>query len=741
MPGGASNIRAGGAFVEIGGTVAPLRTALRGAARLVKGFVGSVKAAARGVARAGAAMARAFVAVGRAIGRAAARLKAFAGMAARRAILGLGAALGLATREAVEFQNAMFEVWSIMKTSQTAGRQIVRQVRDLAVEFAKSPTEMAKALYQTISAGVTDAADAMFVLRTASKAAVGGLTSTFAAVDALTTVMNSYGMSVSNATKISDMMFTAVREGKTTFAELSSSVGNVASLASQAGVQFGELMAAVATLTKGGIRTDTAMTSLRQTIVSIISPGAEAVKTAKRIGLEFNAMGLRAKGLGKFLAEVKRRVGGNVEVMATLFPNIRALSGVMNLAGSQAGEFAKQLRNMRDSAGATDKAFKIMSSTAKFKLQKAWARVRDVAISLGAKAMPFVVKGAERVADAFEFLSKWTNKNWNQIKKHIDSATTWIEGKLKDFWKWLGDTAEDFSSGPIGDAIAGIFHTILDVLEAALPWLAGWASDAMKSILEGFSKEPKGGGKSVVQRLITFLLDILYLTIAAIETSAGVLGIVLWQAIDAVLQSALDKGGEGIKSFGRSVLKILSTVFDKEDEGGKTILDKMKELLSSIFEFFKGKVKEWLPDLKELGIDIGDAIGQGIVAGIKAAIGLFFEDMPGKLADWMAEIIPGFREWGEMLLGPAGVQEEDFGFGITPESAQEAVDLGLAPAVGLGPSSSQLHDPQPPLPGYGLPSSARGAPQVVNNFLYKQSSTDVEDITQTTKRLARRGRQ
>ena len=64
------------------------------------------------------------------------------------------------------------------------------------------------------------------------------MTSVEIAADGLTSVLNAYGDSVEGATAVSDALFVGMRQGKTTIAELSGSLGKVAPLASTLGVSF-----------------------------------------------------------------------------------------------------------------------------------------------------------------------------------------------------------------------------------------------------------------------------------------------------------------------------------------------------------------------------------------------------------------------------------------------------------------------------------------------------------------------
>src|SRR5258707_1301082 len=84
-------------------------------------------------------------------------------------------------------------------------------------------------------------------------AAVGGVTSLETAVDGISSTVNAYGDKVITATQASDLMFTAVKVGKTTFDELSKSLFNVNPAAAALGVKFQDVTAALASMTAQGV--------------------------------------------------------------------------------------------------------------------------------------------------------------------------------------------------------------------------------------------------------------------------------------------------------------------------------------------------------------------------------------------------------------------------------------------------------------------------------------------------------
>ncbi|MDD3610472.1 MAG: phage tail tape measure protein, partial [Halothiobacillaceae bacterium] len=275
--------------------------------------------------------------------------------AAGAALYGMGHTLVAASRESAGFQTALAEISTLLDDVGDMPA-LRRGIEQLSLEFGGDVQANSKALYDIISAGAEDATRAVETLRAANELAIGGVSDVSTAADGLTSVLNAYGEAAGNASTVSDAFFAAVKAGKTTVAELAGGIGQVAPLAYEAGVSLDELLASVATLTKGGVGTSEAMTQVRGALAGIIKPSGEAAALAESLGLEFSAIALKSKGFAEFLADVARATGGNVEKMSTLFGSVEALGAVLALTGKGADDFGDILVAMGDKAGSTEQA-------------------------------------------------------------------------------------------------------------------------------------------------------------------------------------------------------------------------------------------------------------------------------------------------------------------------------------------------------------------------------------------------
>ncbi len=196
------------------------------------------------------------------------------------------AGLGLALKSAVEFESSMREVNTMMGLGQDEFKAFSKDVQDLSAEMGVSAVDSAKALYQAISAGVPKE-NVLEFLKIATEAAIGGVTDTETAVDGLTTVINAFKLPMEDAQKVADIMFTTVKGGKTTFAELSASMFNVAPIAAAAGVSFEEVSAAIATMTKQGVPTSVATTQIRAALQQLLKPTSAMIEGMDKLELSF----------------------------------------------------------------------------------------------------------------------------------------------------------------------------------------------------------------------------------------------------------------------------------------------------------------------------------------------------------------------------------------------------------------------------------------------------------------------
>jgi len=262
----------------------------------------------------------------------------------------------------------------------------VRMSMDVSVT-TDSAQKLAAGFYDIQSSGFAGA-DAMTVLQASTKAASAGLTDTAVASKAITAVLNAYGMSADQATRVSDTLFRTVDIGVVSFEELATNLGDVVGTGAVAGVTIEELGAAFATMTKGGISAAESATALNQLMLSFISPSKAAAGAAVALGVDLSAAALQSKGLAGVMAEVTQKTGGSVEALSALFPNVRALKAALSLTRGEMGPFAEDLATIGTAAGATQAAFEIQTRSFAAQMASFQNTLQGLFIGLGQIILP-----------------------------------------------------------------------------------------------------------------------------------------------------------------------------------------------------------------------------------------------------------------------------------------------------------------------------------------------------------------
>ena len=326
----------------------------------------------------------------------------------------------------MELQTSLSEVYTLTDMSERQFGRLSDRVVEMSLELPQAASELGKGLYQTISAGVTQTGQSLDVLEISAKAAVGGVTDAFTAVDGITNMLNAYSLGAEYAEHMSDLLFVTVREGKTTFGELAPSIGKVLPQAKQLGLSLEEVLASVATLTAGGLRTPEAVTALRGMLVSLVRPSKDAKEAAEELGIEWNAEGRTRTGSHRPSAgdeEQDRR-----QQRTDCPPGARSRGHDRRngaIGCEQFDMYTKKLDALNDSVGASEAAYEKMRTGANaWEIIKnhmsAWARVAgDAVLPTLADLATGMTKAFGGLARDEEFVARERLHNFSSLIEQV----------------------------------------------------------------------------------------------------------------------------------------------------------------------------------------------------------------------------------------------------------------------------------------------------------------------------------
>ena len=292
---------------------------------------------------------------------------------------------GAAVKMAMDFDKNIAKIDALVGVGGEALGELSDAAKKMARETGLSSAKTSEAMFFITSAGLRGA-EAMQVLEAAAKASASGLGEVATIADLATSAMNAYGSETLSATKATDILTAAVREGKLDASALAGSMGSVIPTASALGVSFDEVGAAMAAMSRTGTDAAQGSTQLNAILMGL-------TKTTPAAQAAFAAMGLNASDLRKELAteggllsvlkQLKVGIDGNTDAAAAIYPNIRALKGVLDLTGAGAEDAEEIFRKLRDTQHATEIAFQKTSHTASFKLNKAMNNAKESFADVG----------------------------------------------------------------------------------------------------------------------------------------------------------------------------------------------------------------------------------------------------------------------------------------------------------------------------------------------------------------------
>jgi TP901 family phage tail tape measure protein len=389
----------------------------------------------------------------------------------------------LATQAAGEFSDSFREISTLVDASDESLAGFKTELQAYASTSTQSFADITKATYNAISAGV-DYEDAIGALTVAERLAVATKSDLNGAMEALVPTMNAYGAGMEQAGTYSDILFTAVKSGKTTLPELSASLSQVTGIAASAGVPFSTLAAAVADLTAEGAPTSQAITSIKAALSNIIKPSTQAAEEAERLGIAFNAQALETKGLEGLLKELEQATGGNITEMGKFFGSTEALNAVMGLLNDESSSFTVNLEKMAGSTGATDAAFDKMAASFELTNRRIKNASTDMLISAGEPLLESWSGIGGAIADIFLSLGDSFDEG------AFDDIYLAIEGFGADIEAALLEVAEN-----LPEALAGVDWTeFLGAMEGLGESISGLFGDVDLTTAEGL--------ETVIQALV-----------------------------------------------------------------------------------------------------------------------------------------------------------------------------------------------------------------------------------------------
>lgn len=320
-------------------------------------------------------------------------------------ILAAGAA---SAKMAMDFEDSMAKVSTIADATEVPMDEMQKAILDLSNQTGISSEEIEQNVYDSISAG-QKTGDAVNFVSNSTKLAKAGFADAGAALDVLTTIMNAYGLKASEVTNVSDMLIQTQNLGKTTVADLASSMGKVIPTANAYGVSLDELCAGYAIMTANGVATAESTTYMNGMLNELGKSGTNVSETLKeKTGKTFKELMDSGMSLSDVLKIISDAATENNKSFGDMWSSSEAGKAGMILLGDSAENFNGVLEQMQNSAGATNTAFEKLDTNST-KIKKATNELKNDAIDLGTTLMEELAPIIENIVEKISQFTEWFN--------------------------------------------------------------------------------------------------------------------------------------------------------------------------------------------------------------------------------------------------------------------------------------------------------------------------------------------
>lgn len=501
-----------------------------------------------------------------------------------------------------------------IKSLGTEAKAISGDLKAMSLEMsnnlALSAVDIQTASYDALSAGIkATKQDMESFMGAAAKLAVGGSESINNTVNLLSSLINAYGESASETQRYSDVLSMTANLGKTSIAEMISTMSNVVPTASAMGFSIESVGGALALMTANGYPTAQATTQLNQALLEIQKPGKQLADIMEKGGTSVEKLGQKIKSgdvVGAFrdLDEAFKKNGVSA---AQAFSNSSAGAAVSVLT-KDLDKLQEMMDGVANSTGATESAYNEMSQTIENRSKVAQNKVENFVTSLieGSGAFGTFAVTAGQVADKMNpTLTALTgmkallgNLPKEIISKFLPAIVAMITGTTSATGAQTGLNAA-MSANPIGlvvlavaglVAILAVFFTKTD--EGRKMWeklkiTFEQVWKVIKPIFEGWLNY----FKAYFVAFIKFNKFLFKLIITPLETLGNV---ILW-----VINKFLKLAGAGSKV--ENIGELIKKVFD----GVAWTIGKVGELFDYLGQKFD-QLKGWIAEAVNAIPFIGD---------------------------------------------------------------------------------------------------------------------------------------
>jgi TP901 family phage tail tape measure protein len=385
--------------------------------------------------------------------------------------LGLGiaaAALALVAAKSASmagnFQQEMTSLVTGAGEAESNLGMVSQGILKLAVDTGTSTKQLSDGMYMIESAG-QHGAQALATLQAAAMGAKVGNAALADVANGVTTAMTDYAASGLSAVDATNTLVTAVGLGKTHMQDLAASMSTILPTSAAVGVKFGDVAAAMATMTGEGTDAASAATYLRQLLMALEAPAGKGAKALKEIGLSSQEVAdMMKKSLPDTLKMITDHLkqkfpegsAAYVDALKNIAGGSKQMQGILELTGSHLSVFQDNLKGVtdatKDGSGAI-KGWDKVQGDFNFALDRGKEVVETLGIKIGTGLLPLLTPLINDVSGVASAFGDWLTSG--DIVKQLAGPIASLQQIVTPVFAEVSDGAKTFK-----DSLSGLFTHI-----------------------------------------------------------------------------------------------------------------------------------------------------------------------------------------------------------------------------------------------------------------------------------------
>ena len=363
----------------------------------------------------------------------------------------------------VQYDKELRQLQAIAAISDTGLQNLKTTIEGVANATKFTSLEVAKASTVLAQAGLSvsqikDTLPAIANLATATG------TDLATSTDVITSTLNIYELQVTEATRVTNSLTTAMNESKADIGGFQTAIQYAGNFAAQLGMTYEETAAAIAAATQAGIRSKSMLgTGLRAVLTEFLKPSEKLVAQLQSVGLTVEDIDIKAKGFNNVLKTLANAGFGAEEAFkgmerrgaAFLSTLVRQTDYMDDLRMSMAGSTA--------AAEANETQMKALSNQ--------WSNFQSIAASMASNGLEPVTKSLSSLLSLVNsgLQVKWVNALGQILFGAATAGATVVAAgtmisSLKNIikaFKELSTAAKSMSqAGGFAQAISGLLSSV-----------------------------------------------------------------------------------------------------------------------------------------------------------------------------------------------------------------------------------------------------------------------------------------